>query len=92
MGPWTKNNLHSTIGTTKTLSRYEYTFRLLTNILFMTLTLFLYFYLPLLGISHDDASALLVVLSNAHLRHIFRPFDPQRLINLILLKIIQNMR
>lgn len=74
----------------KKLGRYEYIFRLLTNVLFMTPTLFLYFYLPLVGISHDDASALLVVLSNAHLCHIFGPFDPQRLIDLILLRIIQN--
>lgn len=76
----------------KKLSRYEYIFKLLTNVLFMTLTVFLYFYLPLVGISHDNASALLVVLSNAHLRHIFRPFDPQHLIDLVLLRIIQNMR
>lgn len=54
--------------------------------------LFLYLYLPLIGISHDDASALLVILSNAHFCHIFRPFDPQRLINLVLLRIVQNMR
>lgn len=43
-------------------------------------------HLPLVGVSHDNVSALLVVLSNAHLGHILRPFDPQSLINLILLQ------
>lgn len=48
-------------------------------------------HLPLVGVSHDNASALLVVLGDAHLGHIFRPFDPQTLINLILLQKTQNV-
>lgn len=50
-----------------------------------------YAHLPLVGVSHDNVSALLVVLGDAHLGHIFRPFDPQSLINLILLQKTQNM-
>lgn len=46
----------------------------------------MYAHLPLVGVSHHNVSALLVVLSNAHLGHIFRPFDPQCLVNLILLQ------
>lgn len=42
-------------------------------------------HLPLFGISHDNAPALLVVLGDAHLGHIIRSFDPQSLINLVLL-------
>lgn len=87
-GPWNKKQRSFNHWHNRKMSRYEYIFRLVTNILLITL--FLYFYLPLVGISHDDASALLVVLSNAHLRHVFRPFDPQRLIDLILLQIIRT--
>ena len=46
---------------------------------------FLNAHLPLVGVSHDNASALLVVLSDAHLGHIVRPLDAQSLVNLILL-------
>lgn len=47
---------------------------------------FLHAHLPLVSVSHDDASALLVVLGNAHLGNILRSLDPQSLINLILLQ------
>lgn len=74
--------------------RYKSISKILAEILVMlvVMTLFGYLYLPLVGISHDDASALIVVLSNAHLCHVVGAFDAQRLIDLVLLPIIQNVR